>query len=332
MCATNNYCTSLTSFTLPSSVTSIGNDILGDCDALRSIIIEQTTPTTISKRTFDRVDKQKTKLFVPKGSLRAYVQAEYWKDFENIVEYDKSDNITGSCGPSLAYTLNPTTGVLSIVGSGDMYNYTSLSSSSPAPWGKYILKIQTITLPSGVTSIGSHAFSSCHALTSVALPSGLKSIGEGAFAYCSLLTNLTLPSSVKSIGESAFLFCSGLTSVNFSSGLKSIGKHAFDGCKALKIIHLPSGLESIGEGAFWDCTSLQTLFLPSSITSIGNAAFWDCTSLLFVDVYAQKPPIAGPTVFMNVSLKYLYVPAGCKSRYAATDPWRNFEEIKELTR
>ena len=61
--------------------------------------------------------------------------------------------------------------------------------------------------------LGSRAFYNCSGLTSLSLPSGITSIGWEAFSGCSGLTSLSFPSGITSIGGYAFSGCSGLTSI-----------------------------------------------------------------------------------------------------------------------
>ena len=75
-----------------------------------------------------------------------------------------------------------------------------------------------VTIPSGVTSIGSYAFSGCKGLTSVDIPSSVTSIGYETFYKCSGLKSVIIPSGVTSIGDSAFYGCSGLDVVKVMYG------------------------------------------------------------------------------------------------------------------
>ena len=64
--------------------------------------------------------------------------------------------------------------------------------------------VTAVTIPDGVTEIGSGTFRECENLQKVTLPDGLKKIGSEAFRDCENLTEMVLPESVVSIGEAAF--------------------------------------------------------------------------------------------------------------------------------
>jgi len=153
--------------------------------------------------------------------------------------------------------------------------------------------ITSVTIPSGVTSIGSTStylgvFEGCTNLKSVILPEGLTSIGEWAFHKCSSLTEITIPDSVTSIGDWAFDYCTGLTSINLPTGLTSIGSMAFYKCSSLTEITIPSGVESIGDSAFAFCSNLASITIPSSVTSIGSKAFYYCDELTDVNYTGRE--------------------------------------------
>lgn len=133
--------------------------------------------------------------------------------------------------------------------------------------------IESISLPSGTTSISDSMFYWCSRLTQFNIPSTVTNIGANAFQRCHSLTKVEIPSQVKSVGDSAFMHCSNLESVNILPGLTSIGNDAFYGCSKLSNAGLPSTLVSIGEWAFYDCSALTSLTLPSSLTGIGVWAF-----------------------------------------------------------
>ena len=86
----------------------------------------------------------------------------------------------------------------------------------------------SITIPDGVTSIGSNTFYNCSGLKSITIPNGVTSIGYEAFAWCEGLTSVTIPDGVTSIGDNAFYCCYSLTgTLELPNSIESIGKGAF---------------------------------------------------------------------------------------------------------
>ncbi len=185
----------------------------------------------------------------------------------------------GTCGDKLTWLLNTSTGVLNIIGTGSMQNYSSEST----PWYLYRGYIKTVNIPDGLTAIGNYAFYDCSSLTSVTIPNGVASIGDFAFRYCSKLTSVTIPDSVITIGDDAFYSCYNLTSVTIPDSVITIGDNAFADCYSLKSVTIGNSVTTIGFATFDYCSSLTSITIPRSVTTIGYAAFDDCDSL--TDVY-----------------------------------------------
>ena len=175
-----------------------------------------------------------------------------------------------------------------------------------------------LTIPNGVTNIGTYAFAACGSLTGVTIPNSVSSIGGFAFGR-SGLTNVTIPNSVANIGDAAFSSCPNLTNIMvdplnpaFSSvdgvlfnesqttlvdypagkvgyyaipnSVTIISSGAFADCSSLTSITMPYGVTSIGGIAFSGCSSLTNLTIPDSVTSVGDYAFNYCTSLTSVTI------------------------------------------------
>ena len=157
------------------------------------------------------------------------------------------------CGESLTWEL--TAGILTIKGTGDMYDY---SSADPAPWSAKNNDISEITVSEGVTSIGNNAFHSCKAESVDLQGTSLVSIGKNAFSRCTMLTSIFIPESVQSIGSEAFSLCEGLS-----------------------MVELPTTLTIIPDGIFTDCALLESITIPDTVTEIGANAFSKCTAFSF---------------------------------------------------
>ncbi len=119
--------------------------------------------------------------------------------------------------------------------------------------------LTNIAIPGSVASVGDNAFSGCR-LRSLTISEGVTSIGEYAFAGCGGLTSVTIPSTVTSIGDHAFSGCYFLASLTIAEGVTSIGEYAFSGCHGLTSVTIPSTVTSIGSYAFSSCGSLTSVY------------------------------------------------------------------------
>jgi len=99
-----------------------------------------------------------------------------------------------------------------------------------------------------VTTIGSQGFSHCSNLTSLTLPSFITTIGNNAFEGCTGLTNLVIPNSVATIETYAFSGCTGLTSVTIPGSVTSLGFYLFSGCTNVSSLTFASSLILQGDG------------------------------------------------------------------------------------
>ena len=194
------YCSGLTSLTLPAGITKIGSRAFYGCSGLTSLNLPAGI-TYIGDNAFSYCSGL-TSLTLPAG-----ITSIGWNAFE---------------GCSGLTSLNLPAGITKI-GNDAFSGCSGLTS---------------LNLPAGITSIGDGAFYGCSGLTSLSLPAGITEIGDFAFNCCSGLTSLTLPDGITSIGEYAFHGCSGLTSLNLPAGITSIDIAAFEGCSGLTSIYV----------------------------------------------------------------------------------------------
>ena len=144
--------------------------------------------------------------------------------------------------------------------------------------------LESISIPSGITSIGNYAFQYCYSLVSASIPSTVTSIGSSAFQYCYSLVSASIPSSVTSISGGMFSTCGSLVSVSIPSSVTSIGNSAFYGCSSLSSLIIPSAVTSIGTYALTQCYSLESVVILGTIASLGDNAFAACQSLKSVNI------------------------------------------------
>ena len=246
---------------------------------------------------------------------------------------------SGTCGSNLTWSLTDG-GVLTISGSGSMYNYDSGYSG---PWHTGSEYIQKIVINSGVTSIGSNAFAFLHDVTSVTIANSVQSIGDYAFGQCNSLSSITIPDSVNSLGDGVFRECENLTSINVASGntayssqngvlfskdgtgiiccpggksgsytipagVLRIEKYCFNWCDKLTSINIPDSVMSIYYCAFDACRGLISISIPSSVTYIDGYAFYYCKGLKNITIPSSIASIRYNTFDECTSLTSITLP------------------------
>ena len=182
---------------------------------------------------------------------------------------DSVAETSGSCGASLTWSIEPSTGHLTITGTGAMDDY----GPSSERWGGYT--VRSVDLPDGLTTIGEYAFYQSRVLTSVTIPDSVTNIKEEAFSYCERLTAVSIGSNVSSIGNNAFCNC-GLTSVTVPDSVTSIGAYSFSYCPALTTVVIGTGLSSMGNEPFLSCRSLESFTVAEM-----NTAYKSVDGVLF---------------------------------------------------
>ena len=233
---------------------------------------------------------------------------------------------SGQCGESLNWTLDTDGGLLSITGSGDMWD-----SVSHLGWHTYSSLIESVSLPDGLTSIGTDAFADCQRLSSVIIPEGVTSIGPEAFSNCINLTSVNLPNSVNRLGQGAFWECNSLEDPVYNAHIFAFMPRFVEGTYSI-----PEGIVSLASFSFQKCTRLNEIVLPASTEHIGKRAFHECDSLNTVICKAAVPPTCLESVFevydfpsgeYVMTSSALYVPAESMAAYTAADTWKDFNPI-----
>ena len=322
------YCRSLTSVTIPDSVTSIGEYAFYDC-SLTSIVIPDSV-TSIGEYAFYNNSLTSVTL----GNGVTSIGDSAFSGCSRLTSIVIPDSVTS-------------------IGSSAFSRCSGLTS---------------IVIPDSVTSIGNSAFYNCSGLTSIVIPDSVTSIGEDSFSGCSSLesinyqgdiaswcgisgldnlskskvyignkklqeiTSIEIPDGVTKIESYAFNDCSGLTSVTISNNVTSIGNYAFSNCGSLKSVTIGNSVMNIGDYAFEDCSSLTSIYIanmaswcsisgqldnskvyidgeklqdmtsiviPDSVTSIRFEAFYGCSALesITLPFVGEKADGSGATHF-----------------------------------
>ena len=142
--------------------------------------------------------------------------------------------------------------------------------------------LQSIVIPSSVTSIGSSVFENCYSLIcsyyggyemnngNVFYLTNSKNTNHNTIYYRNIYNrqlsvkkyngkesvDVVIPSSVTSINSYAFYKCYGLQSINIPSSVKIINDYAFYECYGLKSVVIPSSVKSFFVALFFNCYGL----------------------------------------------------------------------------
>ena len=157
--------------------------------------------------------------------------------------------------------------------------------------------LTSISLPTGLDTIGDNAFYMCQHLSSINIPDTVTSIGEHAMQYCFDLTSIDIPDSVISIGAYTFFNCSSLTTVTLSANLASLSDYLFENCYLLDNLIIPNSVTSIGKETFGFCT-FSDIIISDSVTSIDNKAFYYCTGITSI-IIPDSVTFLGTEIFYS---------------------------------
>ena len=296
-CDAFENCSSLTSVTIPNSVTSIGNSAFRDCSSLTSVTIPNSV-TTIGGSTFY--------------------------------------NCTGLTSITIPNSVTT-------IGDCAFMGCSSLTS---------------VAIPNSVTTIECDAFENCSSLTSVTIPNSVTTIGNYAFNCCSSLKSIdvatnnpnycsvdgvlfdknktklmqypagktaasyTIPNSVTSIGYYAFSCCSILTSVTIPNSVTTIENDAFENCSSLTSVAI--NMTIIKGNAFNDCPNLKNVVFGESVTKLRLTLYNE--SIETITCYSMRPPTVEDQALSGMPrTTIVYVPADAYDTYKKAPFWRQYD-------
>jgi len=283
------------SFEIPSSVTTIGEDSFFCCPYLESITIPNGV-TSIGMYAFYECTSLTTVKIADNSQLSSIGQGAfcYCVSLPGITVPQSVTYI----GSAAFYACDDLTDVY-YVGTEDEWNNINIETSNdpllyaekhfepssppsePEPDEPEIIDSGvcgdslTYTFDDAgtltISGTGSMYFSSWSApwysyrdsIKKVEINDGVTSIFSNAFYYCENLEEVNVADSVTDIETQAFYMCSKLTEISFGSD---------------------SQLETIEQRAFFYCEGLTSITIPKEVSSIGKSAFSGCSALVSITV------------------------------------------------
>ena len=298
-------CSSLTSVTIPDSVTEIGGRAFSSCSSLTSVTIPNSV-TEIGELAF--------------SGCSSLISVTIPDSVTEIGEY-----AFRGCSSLTSVTIPDS---VTEIGGSAFSGCSSLSS---------------VIISDSVTEIGDNAFSGCSSLVSIKLSDSLKSISNGLFYNCKSLESLSIPGSVKDIYQ--YNGASGLESTTFGNcdKLKMLRieyspevlvawsgySHDYDKygwrdwIKRIEVLYIDRSLNEPLQ-----VPNLEKLELGANLKKVQIEKLSSMEKLTTIESHALVPPTLpemSNKQYMNVDV---IVPAEAFDAYQADENWRKFWNLQ----
>lgn len=340
-------CTALKSITIPGNVTSLPNYLFDGCTSLASVTLHEGI-TAFGKATFARCTSLQS-IVIPAGITKLSEESLFDgctslssvtlpEGLTALGKYTFRDctSLTQITLPSSLTFLGTYTfqnsGLTSITIPENVQHIgATAGSKAGTTTAAYVFQgcvnLRSVTLPSGLLSMGAYVFSGCEKLEKVTytgydgdesfvLPDSVYVLGNNLFEGCASLTSVVLPSGngeKLSIGIRLFMDCTNLKTVTFpESGWTKLYNYMFQNCTSLESIVIPDTVTASGTFAFDGCTSLSRVTLPQGMTSISSQMFRNCVSLKSINLPAAATAI-NTEAFLGSGLEYIVIPQNVKT-------------------
>lgn len=341
--------TKITTFTLPASVTEVGESVFADgSTSVKSVLATLYLPVNVSAETICNITKGASALkTIAFGENGDGTPTEVCID--NGVVLNNEKTLIAYVLPNAKATLKsyevPAT--VTKISDNAFKGITALTAltfeataegeeEKPLEIGLYAFSgtgITSVTLPKRINKTDSYIFYNCKSLASLQFEKGYScAIPDYAFQNAAL-TQVALPGDIVSIGKSAFASNAKLTTVTFGltangevSQLKEIGADVFNSCTKLVLLRLEKTTPNEDGTAAYEDDKLPALTALGVSGAYRNGPFKACTSLKSITIPDEVTVIGGSAFDGCTSLVTVNLPKNLKTVYSSA-----FNGCKKLT-
>lgn len=301
-------CTTLTSITLPSTLTRVNSAFIG-CSGLTEITFPEAVVEIGSLADCTGL----TTLSIPSN---VNVNDFFCTNCTALTSVNFKGNVgtrissTSFSGCAALTSVNIPTGVVTI-GNNSFDGCASLAQ---------------LTMPEPLATIGEYAFRNS-GLTGITFQRNLTIIGKYAFDGCKDLVSINFPANVTEIKEYTFNDCGKLKNIELPNGLIYIKDYAFNGCASLGKVTIPGGVQNISPGAFKN-SGLTEVILKEGVMSLSNNSFDGCLLLKKVTFPTTMKTIGG---FSNTGIKEIAFAEGATPEAISDYAFLNCDSLSTIT-
>ncbi|MBQ5590963.1 MAG: leucine-rich repeat domain-containing protein [Clostridia bacterium] len=262
----------ITSVSMPDTITYIGNGAFQYCTALESVKLSKNTKKILGNAFHHCVSLKE--LEIPKSVTQMDgCSLGYYEDFKSGDVFVISD-----------FAIKGYTNSIAEIYAND-HNMKFVSVGVASPWiyeidGVYSILIKYVGLDSVISIpsefegcplyvIAGSAFAENERLTSVTIPDGVATLNQRVFYNCKNLKTINVPKSVNSVGTQAFkgtLFYSDES--NWENDCFYVNNVLIEAKPTIKTVKFKENISTICDSAFKNCTEITSVTIHATVQRI----------------------------------------------------------------